>query len=234
VALADAAAPGDDPPRADDSPPADEAGSPPEGPSRDPGYYLISDGRVALEHALRVKVPLSGRLRRAYVRTAVGGYLGTIALVTALALAVPLLLGGAGGAAGAGVLAVAILALGPASDLALALVNRSVTNVLGPRPLARLDLDAGVPSELRTLVVVPMLLTSEADVEAQVSGLEVHYLGNREGDRFALLRRLDARRSISRRRRALSAACGHRPLNDQHGEAPGRREVPALPSEGNE
>jgi len=85
-------------------------------------------------------------------------------------------------------LVVAILAIGPASDLAIALVNRTVTNVLGPRPLPRLDLDDGVPSRLRTLVVVPTLLTSEADVEAQIGGLEVHYLGNREGDlRFALL-----------------------------------------------
>src|SRR4029077_21263944 len=81
-----------------------------------------------------------------------------------------------------------LLALAPASDLAVALVNRSVTGVLGPRRLPRLDLDDGVPTDLRTLVVVPMLLTSAADAEAQVNGLEVHYLANREGDlRFALL-----------------------------------------------
>ena len=49
----------------------------------------------------------------------------------------------------------------PASDLAVALVNRAVTSVLGPEPLPRLDLDDGVPTELRTLVVVPMLLTSD-------------------------------------------------------------------------
>ena len=80
---------------------------------RDPGYYLISDGRSAFERALHVRVPLAGRLRRAYVRAATSGYLGTLALVTALILAVPLLLSGDGGAAGAGILVVAILALGP-------------------------------------------------------------------------------------------------------------------------
>ena len=71
----------------------------------------------------------------------------------------------------------------------MALVNRVLTGFLSPRPLPRLDLRVtGVPSRLRTLVVVPTFLTGEADVEAQVNGLEVHFLGNREGDiRFALL-----------------------------------------------
>ncbi len=192
---------------------------------RDPGYHLIADGRFAFERALHVRVPLAGRLRRADVRAGARGYLGTLALVTALILALPLLLSGAGGAAGAAILVMAILALAPASDLAIALVNRAVTNVLGPRPLPRLDLDDGVPSRLRTLVVVPMLLTSEADVEAQVGGLEVHYLGNREGDlRFALLSDwLDApTEHVPGDDELLSAAAAAIDrLNERHGEAPG-------------
>jgi len=59
---------------------------------RDPGYYLISDGRPAFERALHARVPLAVRLRRVYVRSATSRYLGTLALVTALVLAVPLLL----------------------------------------------------------------------------------------------------------------------------------------------
>jgi cyclic beta-1,2-glucan synthetase len=192
---------------------------------RDPGYYLVSDGRIAFELALHVRVPLAGRLRRAYVRTAVRGYLGTLALATALILAIPLLLSATGGAAGAGIFVVAILALGPASDLAIALVNRAVTNALGPRALPRLDLDDGVPSRMRTLVVVPMLLNSEADAEAQVGGLEVHYLGNREGDlRFALLSDwLDApTEHVPGDDELLSAATAAIDrLNALHGEAPG-------------
>jgi cyclic beta-1,2-glucan synthetase len=193
---------------------------------RDPGYYLISDGRPAFERSIHVRVPLAGRLRRAYIRAgASGGYLGTLALVTALILAVPLLLSWYGGTAGAGILVVAILALAPASDLAIALVNRGVTNLLGPRALPRLDLDDGVPSRLRTLVVVPILLTSEADVEAQVGGLEVHYLGNREGDlRFALLSDwLDApTEHVPGDDELLSAAAAAIDrLNERHGEAPG-------------
>ncbi len=192
---------------------------------RDPGYFLVSDGRPAFERALDLRAPLAVRLRRAYVRAAARGYLGSFALVTGLVLAIPLLLSGNGGAPGAGLLVVAILSLGPASDLAIALVNRTVTRVLGPRPLPRLDLVDGVPSELRTLVVMPTLLTSEADVEDQVGDLEVHYLGNREGDlRFALLSDwLDApTEHVAGDEELLStAASAIDRLNERHGDAPG-------------
>jgi cyclic beta-1,2-glucan synthetase len=191
----------------------------------DPGNYLISDGRPVLERALRVRVPLAARLRRAYVRAATRGYVGTLVLVTALILAVPLLVEGDWGAAGPGLLVIAILALGPASDLALAIVNWAVTTVLGPRPLPRLELDEGVPSRLRTLVVVPTFLTSPADVDAQVGGLEVHYLANQDGDiRFALLSDwLDApTEDVPGDDELLStAAAAIDRLNERHGEAPG-------------
>jgi cyclic beta-1,2-glucan synthetase len=208
----------------DAEPSADEVEPSVAGRRRDPGYYLISDGRSAFERVLHVRAPLADRLRRAYLRAAGRGYLGTLALVTGFILALPLLLSGNGPAAGAAVL-VAILALLPASDLAIALVNWEVTHVLGPRPLPRLDLDDGVPSRLRTLVVVPMLLTSEADVEAQVGGLEVHYLANREGDlRFALLSDwLDAPTEHNPGDDELlsAAAAAIDRLNERHGEAPG-------------
>ncbi len=192
---------------------------------RDPGYYLISNGRAAFERAIGVRVRWGTRLRRAYVRAGAAGYLGTLTAVTAVVLAVPLLWSWVGGAAGAAVLVIAMLALGPASDLALAVVNRGVTNVLGPKALPRLDLDDGVPTRLRTLVVVPMLLTSQADAEAQVAGLEVHYLGNRDGDiRFALLSDwLDApTEHVPGDDELLSAAAAAVDrLNERHGEAPG-------------
>ena len=40
-----------------------------------------------------------------------------------------------------------LLALVPASDLAIALVNRNIMELLGPRALPRLALRDGVPSE---------------------------------------------------------------------------------------
>src|SRR4029077_10145631 len=87
-----------------------------------------------------------------------------------------------------GLLLLGLLALVPGSDLAIALVNREVTELLGPRALPRLALRDGVPADLRTLVVVPTLLTGQAQIAEQIERLEVHYLANPDGDlRFALL-----------------------------------------------
>ena len=191
----------------------------------DPGFYLISDGRIALERALGVRVPITTRLRRAYVRYPATGYIGTVVMLTTLVLALPLLLSRHRGVVSGDIVIVTMLAIVPASDLAVALVNLMVTRVLGPKPLPRLDLDLGVPSELRTLVVVPMLLTNEADIEALVGGLEVHYLANREGDlRFALLSDwLDAQTEqvVGDDELLAAAAAGIETLNQRHGDAPG-------------
>jgi cyclic beta-1,2-glucan synthetase len=82
-----------------------------------------------------------------------------------------------------------------------------------------------VPTELRTLVVVPTLLARTADVEAQVAGLEIHYLANPAGDvRFALLSDwLDAETEVSDDDDALlaTATAAIERLNARHGEAPG-------------
>ena len=63
------------------------------------------------------------------------------------------------GVAGGMIAIMAVLALLPASDVAVALVNRSVTNRWGPRSLPALALKEGVPDSLKTLLVVPVLLT---------------------------------------------------------------------------
>jgi len=192
---------------------------------RDPGYYLISDGRPILEQALGLRVPLSGRLLRAFVAAATPGYLGTLAIVTTMILVLPLLLSAGDGAAALVLLLLAILGLVPASEIAIAIVHWIVTHVFEPRPLPRLELVAGVPSELRTLVVVPTLLASEAGIEAQVGQLEVQYLANAEGDlRFAVLSDwLDALTERLPGDDALlaTATAAIDRLNAQHGEAPG-------------
>ncbi len=154
----------------------------------DPGYYLISSGREAFEHELGFRAPWKSRLVRLYMRSAAAAYLGTIGLATAMILALPLLHEREVGIGVWGLVLLGLLAAVPASDLAIALVNRLVTDLIGPRMLPRLELRDGVTEQLRTIVVVPALLTSQHDIEQLVERLEVHYLANSDGDlRFALL-----------------------------------------------
>lgn len=200
-------------------------GQPADGKRIDPGYYLISQGRQAFERELEFRLPWRRWLLRQYVRAAVPGYLGTILILTAIVLAIPLNRAHELGVSTKYLVLFGLLALVPASDLAIALINRSVTDLLGPRTLARLELRAGVPEELRTLVAVPTLLTSEDSIKEQVEGLEVHYLANTDGDlRFALLSDwMDApSESLQGDDELLAAAVdGIAILNQRHGPAAG-------------
>jgi cyclic beta-1,2-glucan synthetase len=154
----------------------------------DPGYYLIANGRFAFEQGLGFRMPVKTWLRRAYVTQATSRYLGTITIVSGLILTLFLFNSGAAQVGVVALLLLGLLALVPALDLATALVNREVTELLGPRTLPRLALRDGVPADLRTMVVVPTLLTGHAQIEEQIERLEVHYLANSDGDlHFALL-----------------------------------------------
>ncbi|MBI2203895.1 MAG: glycosyl transferase [Candidatus Rokubacteria bacterium] len=154
----------------------------------DAGFHLIGAGRATLELALGYRAPLMRRLLRGYLAAATPGYLGMIAVLSGLVFMLPVLAAGASGVGPMGLLLLALLAVIPASDLAIALLNRSVTALVPPRALPRLELGDGIPPSLRTLVVVPMLLTDRAEVAEQVERLEVHYLANPDGDvRFAVL-----------------------------------------------
>ena len=66
------------------------------------------------------------------------------------------------------------------SQLAVALVNWLATLLVTPQPLPRMDFSKGIPPESRTLVVVPTMLTSAADIENLVEALEVRFLANRD------------------------------------------------------
>src|SRR5207253_10967910 len=70
------------------------------------------------------------------------------------------------------------LLLLPASESAIALVQRLAAHLVPPRRLPRLDFQAGVPEDARTMVVVPTLLTSVAGVVELLEHVEVLALGN--------------------------------------------------------
>ena len=163
-------------------------GQPGDNKKSDPGFYLISQGRLSFERELNFKLLWRRWALRLYVRAAIPGYLSTIALLTAIIAAIPVIHAQELGLSTKYLVLFSLLAIVPASDLAIALINRVVTDLLGPRPLPRMDFRAGVPADFRAMVVVPTLLTSQEFVKEQVERLEIHYLANPDGDlRFALL-----------------------------------------------
>jgi cyclic beta-1,2-glucan synthetase len=109
--------------------------------------------------------------------------------------------------------------------VAIALVNRGASWSIGATFLPAMDLRDGIPSNLRTLVAVPTLLTSSEAIEGQIERLEVHYLASPEGDLyFALLSDwVDATTEQAEDDETLLAAAvdGIARLNRRHGAALG-------------
>ncbi|HEX3928672.1 MAG TPA: glucoamylase family protein [Gemmatimonadales bacterium] len=159
-----------------------------DGPEADAGFYLVGRGRRAFERTIGFHPPIGPWLVRAFIDLSTPAYLGAILAATILLLVLFLAPAAAGGLHGVPLLVMALLALVPASDLAIAVINRAVTAILPPTLPPRLELAHGIPTAQRTMVVIPTLLGHPAEIEEQLERLEVHYLANAEGDvTFALL-----------------------------------------------
>ncbi|MGA7992758.1 MAG: glucoamylase family protein [Thermoanaerobaculia bacterium] len=141
------------------------------------GYHLIGPGRAGLEIDVAFHPGRLLRLRRFAFRHAIVGWLSGIGFLTALGVVAAMEYVRAQGHADAALLA-GFLALIPASQLAVLIVQRLVNALVLPRRLVRLDLSSGIPESARTMVVVPTLLGSVAGVERLLAHLEVQALGN--------------------------------------------------------
>ncbi len=142
------------------------------------GHHLIGKGRPDLETDIAYRPKLRKRLRRWAFAHATAVYLGSVGLLTALLLGLGLAyLQGEHASPWMQVLAAALLWL-PASEVAIALVQRLAALWAPPRRLPRLDMSSGVPDNARTIVVVPTLLTSVSGVRDLIEHVEVLALGN--------------------------------------------------------
>lgn len=156
--------------------------------ARHVGYWLIDAGRPVLEQGTGARVPLAERSRRWIRAHAAGVYFGGLFVLTATLVAVPLVF------VSGLVPALTLLLLGlllplPASELAVLAVNYFMTSLLPPQVLPKMSFEKeGIPDDCRTLVVVPMLLTTPSAIQSQLGRLEIHYLGNTDPNlRFSLL-----------------------------------------------
>ena len=190
-----------------------------------PGYYMIAEGRAGFEADLGCRISPIRHLGRAYVTTANLGYVLTLAVASGVLVAFPLSQLGAAGIGLASAIPFVLLLLFPASDLAVALVNRAVTELIGPRSLPKLELRDGVPESCRTIVVMPTLLTSEKEIQELIDRLEVHYLANPDGAvHFALLSDCtdsSVEHAPGDDELFAAATAGIARLNARHGAVPG-------------
>ena len=150
----------------------------------DPGFLLIDGGREEFEKMVRAPRSLGQNLRQQYLTHGSDLFLGGILAATILTY---------------GLLNLALkefhprwwlylIALIPAIEIAVGIVNRMTVALLGPQHLPRLNLETGIPEEYKTFVVIPTLISKKSDIDLHLEQLEIHYLSNPGGFvHFALL-----------------------------------------------
>ncbi|TMV85827.1 glycosyl transferase, partial [Thioclava sp. BHET1] len=154
----------------------------------DPGWHLIAEGREAFERQIGYRYR---GWRRPQFQPGLPGYLGSFLCVTLglLALSTWSIAALSSPSPSSTFLALWLFAaVIPASAVAQLIVDRMVAWLVPAMALPGLALESGVPSSLRTLVVVPTMLTNVAELTEQLQGLEVHFLSGARGDvTFAIL-----------------------------------------------
>jgi cyclic beta-1,2-glucan synthetase len=190
------------------------------------GYHLIGGGRQQLEQSIAWKPRLTHRVRRLVFACATPGYLGAVAVGTALLVALAVAYAASHGWRGASLIVVGLLTAIPASELVIQLLQRAISYVIPPRRLPRIALTA-VPSSAKTMVIVPTFLDSQERVDDLLSHLEVQALGNLDPNiHFALLTDFrDAPTETLPQDTAIldAARAGIAALNVRHAEGGGDR-----------
>ncbi len=153
----------------------------------DPGYYLLGPGRIEFEKSINFKNNLMPRIRLFAKRLGLVGYLGSISFIAIVTLCIGFILALTGMPWPISILLVLFLSW-PAFEFGQAIINFAVTRLMNADVIPGLALRDGVTAELRSLVVIPSLLTSHDEIEELLERLEVHFLSNSEGEiYFALL-----------------------------------------------
>lgn len=151
------------------------------------GFYLVDKGQPLLESRIGVHGSPTRAITRLVRRFPVFFYVSSLVVITAatvsLALAPVTLLGWHDWRAWL----LMLLEIIAASQMAVALVNLLTNLIVSPHLLPRLDLSKGIPSEYRSMVVIPTLLAGPQAVTQLLESLETRFLGNRDPNLFFAL-----------------------------------------------
>lgn len=142
------------------------------------GFYLIDKGRVRLEKSIGYQLEFGVRMRRALLAFPTLTYLGSIAFLSVLFVLGMIVYAIHSGGSIAQFITVGVLGLGLALELAIYLVNWNVTHRIAPQSLPRMDFSEGIPPDNRTMVVIPTILDSTAELNHLLQELELYYLSN--------------------------------------------------------
>ena len=151
------------------------------------GYYLFSQGLPLLTQRIRYQPTAGERITAFICRNNEDFYIDGILILT-LVLIVAVIAPLVPHHNFWPVMGALLLALLPASQGGVDLMNNTVTALIKTRSLPKLDFSKGVLREATTFIVVPTLLLNEKQVEELFEELEARYLSNQDPNiHFGLL-----------------------------------------------
>jgi len=151
------------------------------------GYYLFAEGVPLLSDRIRYHPTAMERIRGFVRRNNEDFYILGI-FILSLALLVAILAPLVPHHAFWPVMGALLLALLPATQGGVDLVNNIVTALIKTQSLPKLDFSKGIPENASTVIVVPALLLNEKQVEELFEELEARYLSNQDPNlHFGLL-----------------------------------------------
>lgn len=81
-----------------------------------------------------------------------------------------------------------IVSIIPISEVVIAILNWSVTNIITPSQIPKLKMEKGLTQDISTIVVIPALINNVERLKSLIDDMEVYYLANREENLyFAIL-----------------------------------------------
>lgn len=150
------------------------------------GYYLIDEGREKLEERIKYNPSILEKVRKTILKHPTAVYLGSLVLFTSILLflaihffAEPIPL--------KHLILFLALAIIPATELILQIQNIVFAIFLKPFILPKLEFKDGIPTEFKSLIVIPVLLNSQESIESHIKNLEIRYLANEDPElKFSL------------------------------------------------
>jgi cyclic beta-1,2-glucan synthetase len=152
------------------------------------GYWLVDEGQYELEAQLNCKISWLQRRKRLLQKHVVATYFLLLTMFIAATQSVAFYYLYLNGASTSQFLIGSLLSLIPASMLAISTLHWTLTRLIPPRILNKLDFDKKIDPKFATAIVIPTLLGSIDEIDSLLIRIERHYLSNNDPAlRFVLL-----------------------------------------------
>lgn len=154
------------------------------------GEHLIGERHRDFKKSCGYRPSIRDRIHNTIQRYPTFFYLGSLTILTSSLLATVILyfLQHADENTSVYIYLFALIAVFPASELALSFLNHYTTYFIRPAFIPRMEVKKGIPGNELTMVVIPTMFSSEPVVSELIERLEIHALANSDSKlTFALL-----------------------------------------------